>query len=309
MEASITFKSIAKKFNEKIILADLSIGVENNSNHVIIGQNGSGKSTILRLLTGLLDKDAGSAYIKGKEISNRSEETKMVTGYMSQIIDLDSEMTIYENLSIYSELYGVSKDNANARIYNFAELFNFKDQLFEKPLKQSTAMLRAIQFSRTLLHDPQILLLDEPTLGMDPQYKTKFWNLIDRIGKDKTILFTTQDFSEAEKFADRISILHNGDIKMDGSFSRLVSATKGLSKFEIRFKETPDESVVDFARQMPQVLKPLINGNSLEFYTHDKKDFFRILKHVIDREISDIDISFCRLLDLYLGIVENGLDS
>ena len=309
MEASITFKSIAKKFNEKIILADLSIGVENNSNHVIIGQNGSGKSTILRLLTGLLDKDAGSAYIKGKEISNRSEETKMVTGYMSQIIDLDSEMTIYENLSIYSELYGVSKDNANARIYNFAELFNFKDQLFEKPLKQSTAMLRAIQFSRTLLHDPQILLLDEPTLGMDPQYKTKFWNLIDRIGKDKTILFTTQDFSEAEKFADRISILHNGDIKMDGSFSRLVSATKGLSKFEIRFKETPDESVVDFIRQMPQVLKPLINGNSLEFYTHDKKDFFRILKHVIDREISDIDISFCRLLDLYLGIVENGLDS
>ncbi len=309
MEASITFKSIAKKFNEKIILADLSIGVENNSNHVIIGQNGSGKSTILRLLTGLLDKDAGSAYIKGKEISNRSEETKMVTGYMSQIIDLDSEMTIYENLSIYSELYGVSKDNANARIYNFAELFNFKDQLFEKPLKQSTAMLRVIQFSRTLLHDPQILLLDEPTLGMDPQYKTKFWNLIDRIGKDKTILFTTQDFSEAEKFADRISILHNGDIKMDGSFSRLVSATKGLSKFEIRFKETPDESVVDFARQMPQVLKPLINGNSLEFYTHDKKDFFRILKHVIDREISDIDISFCRLLDLYLGIVENGLDS
>ena len=309
MEASITFKSIAKKFNEKIILADLSIGVENNSNHVIIGQNGSGKSTILRLLTGLLDKDGGSAYIKGKEISNRSEETKMVTGYMSQIIDLDSEMTIYDNLSIYSELYGVSKDNANARIYNFAELFNFKDQLFEKPLKQSTAMLRAIQFSRTLLHDPQILLLDEPTLGMDPQYKTKFWNLIDRIGKDKTILFTTQDFSEAEKFADRISILHNGDIKMDGSFSRLVSATKGLSKFEIRFKQTPDESVVDFARQMPQVLKPLINGNSLEFYTHDKKDFFRILKHVIDREISDIDISFCRLLDLYLGIVENGLDS
>ena len=235
MEASITFKSIAKKFDEKIILADLSVGVENNSNHVIIGQNGSGKSTILRLLTGLLDKDAGSAYIKGKEISNRSEETKMVTGYMPQIIDLDSEMNIYENLSIYSELYGVSKDNANARIYNFAELFNFKDQLFEKPLKQSTAMLRAIQFSRTLLHDPQILLLDEPTLGMDPQYKTKFWNLIDRIGKDKTILFTTQDFSEAEKFADRISILHNGDIKMDGSFSRLVSATKGLSKFEIRF--------------------------------------------------------------------------
>ena len=308
MEASITFKSLAKKFDDKIILADLSVGVENNSNHVIIGPNGSGKSTILRVLTGLLEKDAGSAYIKGKEISNRAEETKMVTGYMPQTVDLDSEMTIYENLIIYSELYGVSKENANTRIYNFAELFDFKKQLFIKPLNQPRAMQRAIQFSRTLLHDPEILLLDEPTLGMDPQYKTKFWNLIDRIGKDKTILFTTQDFSEAEKFADRISILHNGDIKMDGSFGKLVSATKGLSKFEIRFKETPDDSIIDFIKQMPQVLKPLINGNSLEFYSHDKKDFFRILKNVINQEMSDIDISFCKLLDLYLGIVENGLD-
>ena len=308
MEASITLKSLAKKFNSEIILADLSIGVENNSNHVIIGQNGAGKSTILRILVGLIEKDAGIAYIHGKDISTRPKETRMITGYMPQYVDLDPEMSIYENLIIYSELYGVSNSKAKSRIQNFSEIFNYNDILLEKPTKQPLGLLRSIQFSRALLHDPKVLLLDEPTQGMDPKYKTKVWNILDRIGKDKTILFTTQDFNEAEKFADRISILHKGDIKMDGTLEKLVGATKGLSKYEIRFKDAPPEDILAPLEEMPKVLKPLLNGNSLEFYSNDKKDFFRVLKNVISSEIVDIDISFCKLLDLYLGLVENGLE-
>ena len=308
MEASITLKSLAKKFDSEIILADLSIGVENNSNHVIIGQNGAGKSTILKILVGLIEKDAGVAYIHGKDISTRAQETRMVTGYMPQYVDLDTEMSIYENLIVYSELYGVPSSKAKSRIQNFSEIFNYNNILLEKPTHQSLGLLRSIQFSRALLHDPKILILDEPTKGMDPQYKTKIWNILDRIGKDKTILFTTQDFSEAEKFADRISILHKGDIKMDGTFEKLVGATKGLSKYEIRFKDAPLDDILVPLQEMPKVLKPLLNGNSLEFYSNDKKDFFRVLKSVINSEIVDIDISFCKLLDLYLGLVENGLE-
>ena len=308
MEASITLKSLAKKFNSEVILADLSIGVENNSNHVIIGQNGSGKSTILKVLVGLIEKDAGIAYIHGKDISTREIETRMITGYMPQYVDLDSEISIYENLIIYSELYGVSPNKAKSRIQNFSEIFNFNHILFEKPGNQSLGLLRSIQFCRALLHDPKVLLLDEPTSGMDPQYKTKLWNILDRIGQDKTILYTTQDFSEAEKFADRISILHNGDIKMDGTLGRLVGATKGLSKFEIRFKNKPEDSILTQLDNMQNILKPTLNGNSLEFYSNDKKDFFSVLRNVINQEIDDIDISFCKLLDLYLGLVENGLE-
>ena len=308
MEASITLKSLAKKFNSEIILADLSIGVENNSNHVIIGQNGAGKSTILKILVGLIEKDAGVAYIHGNDISTRAKQTRMVTGYMPQYIDLDPDISIYENLIVYSELYGVSPSKAKSRIQNFSEIFNYNNILLDKPQKQSWGVLRSIQFTRTLLHDPKVLLLDEPTQGMDPQYKAKIWNILDRIGKNKTILFTTQDFVEAEKFSDRISILHKGDIKMDGTFEKLVGATKGLSKYEIRFKDTPTEDILLPLQEMPKVLKPLLNGNSLEFYSNDKKDFFKILKNVISSEIIDIDIAFCKLLDLYLGLVENGLE-
>ena len=259
-------------------------------------------------MVGLIEKDAGIAYIHGKDISTRETDTRMITGYMPQYVDLDPEISIYENLIVYSELYGVSPKKAKSRIQNFSEIFNFNHIFFEKPGNQSLGLLRSIQFSRALLHDPKVLLLDEPTSGMDPQYKTKLWNILDRVGHDKTILYTTQDFSEAEKFADRISILHNGDIKMDGSLGRLVGATKGLSKFEIRFKNKPEDSILTQLDNMRNILKPTLNGNSLEFYSNDKKDFFSVLRNVINQEIDDIDISFCKLLDLYLGLVENGLE-
>ncbi len=308
MEASITLKSISKKIDKEVVLADLSIGVENNTKHVIIGQNGSGKSSILKILVGLIEQDAGIAYIHGKDIITRRDEARMMTGYMPQYIDLDDEITIYENLFIYSQLFNVSENKAKLRIRNFSEIFDFKNFLFEKSSNLSLGTLRSIQFCRALLHDPKILLLDEPTSGMDPQYKIKLWNIIDRIGNDKTILFTTQDFSEAEKYADRISIIHQGDIKMDGSLGTLVNATKGLSKFEIRFKQNIDQEILSIFNNMPTALKPTINGNSIEFYSNSKNDFFKVLKNVIDLEIDNIDINFCRLLDLYLGLVENGLD-
>ena len=121
MEASITLKSIAKKYKSDVILADLSLGIESNSNHVLIGENGSGKSTLLKILIGLIEKDAGMAYIHGKDISTRGPETRMATGYMPQYIDLDVEVNVYENLRVFSELYGLTVHEANQQIVKYSE--------------------------------------------------------------------------------------------------------------------------------------------------------------------------------------------
>ena len=98
MEASITLKKIAKKFRNKTIIADLSFGVEKGTTFVIVGENGAGKSTLMKILTGRIERDAGMAYIHGKDIRSRGFETRSITGYMPQIIDLDDELTILENL-------------------------------------------------------------------------------------------------------------------------------------------------------------------------------------------------------------------
>ena len=308
MEASITLKSLAKKYNNDIILADLSLGIERNSNHALIGQNGAGKSTILKILIGLIEKDAGVAYINGKDISARGPETRMVTGYMSQHIDLDIDINVYENLLIFSQLYGLSSNEAKNIIMKYADIFNFKEDLSKHPNELSKGTQRVIQFVRAIVHDPQVLLLDEPTSFMDPVNKTKFWDILDRMGKSKTLLFTTQDFNEAEKYADRISILHKGNIKMDGSLDKLIGTTRGIAKYQIRFTEVPSDEILDKIKQLPKILKPEIKGNNLEFYSTERKDFFHVLRIAIDYQINDIDMGFCKLLDLYLGLIESRLE-
>ena len=308
MEASITLKSLAKKNNNDIILADLSLGIESKSNHAIIGQNGAGKSTILKILVGLIEKDAGTAYINGKDISTRQAETKMAIGYMPQYIDLDNEMNIFENLMIFGKLYGVPSNLLTSRIIKFSDIFGYKDNLLDYPENFSPGTLRAIQFTRAIIHDPEILLLDEPTSSMDPQNKIKVWKILDTEGKNKTILFSSQDFEEVEKFSDRISILHHGQIRMDGSLDKLVGVTKGLSKYQIRFEDSPPEGLLDSISQMPKILKPEINGKSLEFYSNERRDFFSVLKESIVSDISDIDMSFCKLIDLYLGLISSKVD-
>ena len=111
MEASITLKSIAKKFAGKTVLADLSFGVERGTRFVIVGKNGAGKSTLLKLLVGLIETDAGSAYIHGLNIKSRGEETRALTGYMPQIINLDQEIDIYNNIALYAQLQGMALKN------------------------------------------------------------------------------------------------------------------------------------------------------------------------------------------------------
>ena len=308
MEASITLKSLAKKYNNCVVLADLSLGIERNSNHALIGQNGSGKSTILKVLVGLIEKDAGIAYINGKDISSRGIETRMVTGYMPQTIDFDPEINIYENLLFFAQLYGLSTTRAQKEIIKYAEVFDFKADLDKHPEVISKGTLRTMQLTRAIIHNPEILLLDEPTLEMDQSNKIKVWDLLEKIGKNKTILFVSQDFNEVEKFADRISILHKGDIKMDGSLERLASTTKGLSKYEIRFNDIQPIELLDEIKKMPKILKPQFHGNSLEFYSYEKREFFHVLRKVIDREVSDIDIGFCKIMDLYLGLINNGME-
>ena len=131
MEASITFKAVGKTINKKILLADLSFGIEKGSTFVIIGKNGSGKSIILKLLVGLIQKDTGSVYIHGQDISTRSLETRSICGYMPQNINLDDELTIFDNISIHGQLHGLTHFEAKKNTLHWAGHLDFSQ--FSKP--------------------------------------------------------------------------------------------------------------------------------------------------------------------------------
>ena len=308
MEASITFKTVGKTIGNQILLADLSFGVEKGTTFVLIGENGSGKSIILKLLVGLVEKDTGSVYIQGQDISTRGPETRSICGYMPQNINLDDELTVIENLSIYGQLYGLTSSQAINNSRHWADILGFMNLLNQYPEKLSYGFQRKVLLARALVHDPEVLLLDEPTTGMDPHSRSSLWNVLDKLQRDKTIIFATQNFSEAEHYADRIAILHNGNIKMDGSLERLIETTHGLTRYRLVFAEAPPEEFIVQLKQYPRVRRPNLKGLELEFYSRERKQFFNVLKLALDYSLSDLDTSICSLRDLYMGLTEGGLE-
>ena len=308
MEASITFKAVGKTINKKILLADLSFGIEKGSTFVIIGKNGSGKSMILKLLVGLIQKDTGSVYIHGQDISTRSLETRSICGYMPQNINLDDDLTIFENILIHGQLHGLTYAEAKKNTLHWADLLDFSQFLNESPSKLAFGLERKILFARTLVHDPEVLLLDEPTTGMDPHSRSCIWNILDRLHHKKTIIFVTQNFTEAERYSDRIAILHEGNIKMDGTLERLIETTHGLTHYRLAFSKEPPLDFLDKLKKYPRVLRPRLKGLELEFYSRERQQFFKVLRLALDYDLADLDTSICRLRDLFIGLTEGGLE-
>tara|TARA_Y100001970_G_C14206373_1_gene844260 strand:- start:837 stop:1763 length:927 start_codon:yes stop_codon:yes gene_type:complete len=308
VEASITFKTVGKKIGKNTILADLSFGVEKGSNFVIIGENGSGKSMILKLLIGLIEKDRGAIYIHGQDISTRGTETRSKCGYMPQIINLDFDLNIIENISLYAQLNGFNRTNAEKSALHWIELLGLEQYIAKDIRRLSFGVQRKILFARALSHDPEVLLLDEPTTGMDPHSRDIVWNILDKLQNDKTIIFATQNLTEAERYADRIAILHEGNIKMDGTLERLIETTHGLTYYRLTFLSVPSNDFFEKLKEYPRVIRPKLKGMDLEFYSRERKQFFNVLKLALDYELADLDTSNCRLRDLFIGLTEGGLE-
>ena len=145
-------------------------------------------------------------------------------------------------------------------------------------------------------------------MGMDPQCRNIVWNVIDKLQREKTIVFATQNFSEAERYADRIAILHEGNIKMDGSLERLIETTHGLTRYSLIFSEIPNEQFMADLEKYPRIRRPKLTGLELEFYSRDRKQFFNVLRLALEYNLSDLDTSICSLRDLYLGLTDGGLE-
>ena len=302
MEASITFKSVAKKINQDTLLADLSFGVEKGTRFGIVGPNGSGKSTIVKLISGIFQKDKGSIFISGNDISIKSDEIKYKIGYMPQISEFDNDLSIIDNLLFYGQLFGLSKENTLIRIKDLAKKLDFSSYLFSYPSNVSYGTKRIIMFARSIMHNPDVLLLDEPTTNVDPVNRELIWNFILNNLEEKTVLFTTSNFSDAQEYSQRIAILYDGNIKYNGTFEYLVENTHGLSMFSIVFKNKISEELVKNISLNPKIIKPTVSDNVLKFYSTDKQEYFKILKFSLDTDINDIDISKCSLSDIFKGI-------
>lgn len=218
MEPIIQIEHLYKSFGDVKAVQDLSFIVKRGELFAFLGVNGAGKSTTISMICGQLQKDKGSITVCGKNINDSFDSISRKIGVVFQNSALDANLTAKENLVSRAALYGITGKAFTDRLSTLASLLDFSD-FINRPLnKLSGGQRRRIDIARALLHDPEILILDEPTTGLDPQTRRLLWNVIDNQRKEKGLtVFLTTHYMEEAADADYIIILDSGKIAAKGT--------------------------------------------------------------------------------------------
>jgi len=239
----VEVKNLTKRYKKLLAVDDISFSVNKGDVFAFLGPNGAGKSTTIKILTTVLKPTDGSIKINGYNPLKDQYKVRNSFGIVFQDPSLDDELTANENMVLHAVLYKISKKVRLERIKKLLEMVELWDRKDTLVKTFSGGMKRRLEIARGLLHRPQILFLDEPTLGLDPQTRNKIWNYIKRLNSENgtTIFFTTHYMEEAEKMADTICIIDQGKIVIEGSLEMLKERTESNSLEDAFIKLTGKE--------------------------------------------------------------------
>jgi len=224
----IEINHLDKSFKDVHAVNDLSFRVKEGELFAFLGVNGAGKSTTINIMCAQLSKDNGSVVIDGYDLDKDAGKIKTELGVVYQSSALDQALTVYDNLKYRAALYGITKDDFRKRLDTLSEILDFKDLLKRTVGKLSGGQRRRIDIARALLHSPKILILDEPTTGLDPQTRKTLWDVISNFRKnEKMTVFLTTHYMEEAAEADYVVILDSGKICAEGTPLELKNTYTG----------------------------------------------------------------------------------
>ncbi len=215
--SSVIAKDLTKKYGDFVAVDHVNFEIEKGEIYGLLGPNGAGKTTTIKMLTGLTPPTEGDAIVAGYSVRKQPLEVKRRIGWISSEVILDDELTAWENLEIQAKLQEVK--DWKERALQLLDYFGIKEFKDRKAGKFSTGMRKKLEISMALLHSPEIIFMDEPTIGLDVNTRATMWNLIKQINKDYsvTVLLTTHYMEEADSLCNRISIINKGKIIATGS--------------------------------------------------------------------------------------------
>lgn len=218
MKTIIEIQNLNKTFGDVKAVQNLSFQVREGELFAFLGVNGAGKSTTINILCGQLAKDSGSVWVDGQDLEKNVEAIKAKLGVVYQNSVLDKALSVRDNLESRAALYGITGSAFQERLSQLAELLDFGDLLKRTVGKLSGGQRRRIDIARALLHQPKILILDEPTTGLDPQTRRLLWNVISRLRKQSNMtVFLTTHYMEEAADADFVVILDSGKLIAEGT--------------------------------------------------------------------------------------------
>lgn len=238
--------NLSKRFGDRVSVDSLNLSVYPAELYALLGDNGAGKTTTLNMLTTLIPPTEGEFYILGYSGARESEKIKGVFGIVSQDVAIYNELTAYENLQFLADLYNLPKAKAKSRIEFLLEQAGLKERANDIVGAYSGGMQRKLAIALALLHEPQVLFMDEPTVGLDPASRHQIWSLLTELRQHGvTILLTTHYLEEAEILADRIGIIREGKLIIEGTIDELRHKIQAIRSIVVRLSRRYEQSEID----------------------------------------------------------------
>lgn len=269
---SISVSALKKSYQNKEVLADVNFSVPAGTVYALLGSNGAGKTTIIKILSTLLKPDSGNAVINGFDVVSREEDVRECISLTGQFAAVDEVLTGRENLNLMGQLKRLT--DVKTKTGKWLSFFDLEEAADRKVSTYSGGMRRRLDIAMSLVGNPQVLFLDEPTTGLDPQNRIAMWDLVKNLaGKGTTVFLTTQYLEEAEYLADNVAILHKGRILVEGT---------------------------------PQYLKEILPQRGAKLNFHSEKKAAEAMKLLLEKGIpaDSMEQNLPSLEDVFLTLIE-----
>ncbi|HOT29626.1 MAG TPA: ABC transporter ATP-binding protein [Candidatus Ozemobacteraceae bacterium] len=303
LRPAVEVESLSKRFGEFVAVNRLSFSVAPGEVFGFLGPNGAGKSTTIRMLCGLLEPDEGRGTVGGLDIATQPEAIKAAIGYMSQRFSLYEDLTVEENLDLYSGIYGVPVSQRSARKTRAIEMAGLGRHRRSMTRDLAGGWKQRLALGCAIMHEPRILFLDEPTSGVDPLSRRRFWDLIAELAADGVTVFVTTHFMDEAEYCDRLALIYHGDMIAHGSPADLKrDHVAGLYELRCGALEVALELVSSF----PEVRDAAPFGATLHFTPRPAADVSAVGARLRSAGIADAVITPIRpsLEDVFVELIE-----
>jgi len=298
----IKASKLTKKYGDFVAVNGVDFEVFRGECVGFLGPNGAGKTTTVRMMYCFLPPSSGDLVIAGLSVHTDAKDIKRIVGVAPQEDNLDVDFSVVENLVVYARYFGVSKVDALKRANEQLEFFQLQEKRDMHVEALSTGMKRRLIFARALLNNPQVLLLDEPTTGLDPQVRHLVWDAVRQLKKlQVTIILTTHYMDEAEILCDRIIIVDHGKIIEDGKPKELIRKHIGEAVLELDY----DESLIPIIKDTFSDARVEVIGELMQVFTPKPYNIFEGFLH--EYKIQNFTIRKANLEDVFLKLTGRGL--
>lgn len=284
-DIAVKVEGLTRKFGDFVAVDDISLEIKKGTIFGFLGPNGAGKSTTIKMLCGLLLPTKGKGLVNGYDIMKESEEIKKNIGYMSQRFSLYDDLTVEENISFFSGIYGVAKNRKKERMQWVLEMAGLRDRANAVTRTLPGGFKQRLALGCAILHDPPIIFLDEPTSGVDPVSRRSFWKLIYGMSKAGVTIFVTTHYMDEADYCDKLALIYRGRITAEGTPNELkqeymkkdvleIEADRVVEAMEVLYRNNIETAIfgsllhatVESAEKAAPGIKDILGKSGIRIY-------------------------------------------